>query len=152
MRDRITLLASLFVVLVVATLGPGVFARRGQLIGCSRDLPGCPGNVDEKPFAYAADDGRVEGNAGELLVLYCQPQYHAISVYVLVNSAGVHLTSFEADKVRAAGFPGLSVNLGDQGVVSMRETAGNTYYVTLQGGIAAATGLNTYAKVFHCPF
>lgn len=152
LRERIALLAGLFIILVLATLGPGLIARRGQLIGCSRDLPGCPGDVDEKPFAYLADDGRVEGNAGELLVLYCQPEYHAISVYGLVNSVGVHLTSFEADKVRAAGFPGLSVNLGGQGIVSMRSTAKNTYFVALKGGIAAAAGLDTYAKVFHCVF
>ena len=152
LRDRIAVLVGFFIFLVLATLGPGLIARRGQLIGCSIDVPGCPGSADEKSFAYQADDGRVEGNSGDLIVLYCQPQYRTISVYGIVKGVGVHLTSFDVDAVRAAGVPGLTVNLGEQGVVSMRLTAENTLFIALKGGLVAAAGLDTYAKVFHCAF
>ncbi len=152
MRDRAVVLAGLFMVLVLVTLGAGLVVRRGQLIGCSLDAPGCPGSAERKPFAYQAGDGRVEGNAGDLIVLYCQPQYQAISVYGIVKNAGVQLASFEADKVRAAGAAGLTINLGDNGTASMRLTPDNAYYLVLKGGIVAAAGLDTYAKVFHCAF
>src|SRR5438046_1498005 len=107
LRDRIAVLIGLFIILVLATLGPGLIARRGQLIGYSIDLPGCPGSAEEKPFVLQADDGRVEGNEGDLIAVYCQQKYRAVSVYGIVNNAGLHLTSFEVDKVRAAGVSGL---------------------------------------------
>ena len=152
MRDRIAVLIGFFIILVLATLGPGLIARRGQLIGCSIDLPGCPGSAEEKPFVLQADDGRVEGNEGDLIAVYCQQQYRAVSVYGIVNNAGLHLTSFEVDKVRAAGFSGLTVDLGEQGVVSMKSLADDTFYITLKGGLVAVAGLDIYAKVFRCIF
>ena len=152
MRDRIAVLVGILLLLMLATLGPGLVIRRGQLIGCSVDAPGCPGSADQKSFAYPANDGRVEGNAGDLIVLYCQPKERVISVYGIVNSTGVHLTSFEVDQVRAAGDSGLTVNLGEPGIVSLRFTPNDTFSVVLKGGLVAAAGLDTYAKLFHCVF
>ncbi len=137
---------------MLVTLGPGLITRRGQHIDCLAGAVGCAESAGNDPFDYHADDGRVTGNPGDLIVLYCQRQYRSISIYGIEHGAGIYLASFEVDKLRAAG--ALTTDLGTNGVVSMAwlPASSGVYYVTLKGGLVKAAGLDTYAKLFHCEF
>jgi hypothetical protein len=115
-------------------------------------MPGCPGSADEQSFAYQASDGRVEGNGGDLIVLYCQPKDRSVSVYGIVNGSGVPLATFATDRVRAAGPAGLTVDLRQQGSVSVYLASDKHFIVALKGGLVAAAGLANYVKVFECGF
>ncbi len=151
LRARILLLTGILVLLVIATLGPGLLTRHGQRLDCSAGAIGCPESGSKSPFDYQADDGRVAGNPGDLMVLYCQRQYRNISVYGIDHGAGTFLASFEVDKLRGAG--ALSEDLGAKGVVSMAwMPSSGAYYVVLKGGLVEAAGLDTVAKLFHCDF
>ncbi len=149
LRTRTFLLTGLLILLVLVTLGPGLITRHGQHIECSAGAVGCAG---QNPFDYHADDGRVEGNPGDLIVLYCQRQYRSIGVYGIDHGAGVYLVSFEADKLQAAGTAGLTADLGAKGVVSMARLPSGAYYATFKGGLVTAAGLDRYAKLFRCEF
>lgn len=153
MRDRILLLAGLLILFAVVTLGPGLITRRGQNLDCPPEKVGCGAASSQNiTFDYRPGDGRVEGNAGDLIALYCQREYRKIDVYGIQNSAGRYLDSFEIDKLRAARPSGLSVDLGQQGVVSLAALDSNKFYVALKGGGITSAGLNYYAKVFMCSF
>jgi len=152
-RDRILLLVGLLLLSGLATLGPGLITRRGNGLDCPPEKVGCgAASGQNTTFDYRPGDGRVEGNAGDLIALYCQPKDRKIDVYGIQNSAGRYLASFEVDKLRAARPSGLSVDLGQQGVVSMAALDSDQFYVVLKGGGIAAAGLNYYAKVFTCSF
>ena len=98
MRDRIAVLAAVLVILVLATLGPGLIARRGQLIGCSRDLPGCPGEVDEKPFAYLADDGREVGPGDAQVAARDAADEELLAADVVPGRPGGAVSQFQPDQ------------------------------------------------------
>ncbi len=147
MRARTLLLTGLLIIFVLIVLGPGLLTRHGQRIDCSAEAVGCG---DRNRSDDHADDGRVEGNPGDLIVIYCQPSYRSISVYGLDHGAGIYLASFEADRVRREGT--LTADLGAMGVLSMARTPSGAYYATLKGGLVAAAGLDTYAKLFRCTF
>ncbi len=148
-RARTLLLTGLFALLVLVTLGPGLLTRHGQRMECSAGAVGC---ADRNPIDVQADDGRVPGNPGDLIVLYCQRENRSIGVYGVDHGAGIYLASFEADKLRAAGTPGQSADLGAKGVVSMAWLPSGAYYATFKGGLVTAAGLDRYAKLFHCEF
>ena len=153
MRGRILLLTILLVIFALATLGPGLISRRGQGGDCPPEKVGCGSAANaNNAFDYHPNDGRVAGNAGDVLALYCQPEYRSVAVYGISNSAGAYLTSFEIDKVRAAGPTGLTVDLGPQGVVSMAAQDSGKLYIVLKGGAATAAGLDRFAKLFSCGF
>ncbi len=147
MHARTLLLTGLLVLLVLITLGPGLITRHGQRIDCSAEAVGC---ADKNGLDDYTGDGRVEGNPGDLIIIYCQPPNRNISVYGLDHGAGTYLASFEADKLHAAGT--LTTDLGAKGTVSMAWMPSGAYYATLKGGLVAAAGLDAYAKLFHCNF
>ena len=143
----------LLALFALATLGPGLITRRGQGNDCPPEKVGCGSAANTgNSFDYHPNDGRVEGNAGDLIALYCQRDYRSIAVYGISNSAGTYLTSFEVDKLRAAGPSGLTVDLGQQGRVSMAAQGSDKFYVMLKGGVVAAAGLDRFAKLFSCDF
>ena len=150
MRDRAMLLTGLLVLLALVTIGPGLITRHRQ-DACSATDIGCNTAPDAQDQPVAPD-GRVAGNAGDLIALYCQYRYRNIAVYAIDHSVGVYLTTFSIDALQTAGAHGLTVDLGDKGVASMAMTGFDKFYVTLQGGMIATEGLGIYAKLFTCKF
>src|ERR1700682_1358780 len=101
MRERALLLIGFLALLVLVTIGPGLITRHGQHIVCTAKTIGCADSSGgENPFDYHAADGRVDGNAGDLVALYCQREYRTINVYGIDHNAGIFLASFDVDKLQ----------------------------------------------------
>jgi hypothetical protein len=145
LRDRIALLVVMLGLFAIITLGPGLITRP-DMTYCSPDKVGCA-----TPAVYHAGDGRVAGGAGDLIILYCQPDPPRVDVYTVAGGSGIFLASFKLDDLRAAGPTGQTVDLADKGALSMTVLPSGTLYVAAKGGMIAAAGLNSYAKLFNCP-
>lgn len=98
---------------------------------------------------YVATDGRIEGNAGDRIAVYCR-RTGRIEVWSINDSVGRFLASFKHDAVDAAGKIGLSVQVKDQTVVTIGGDGHGRYWAALHDGSYNATGTGDFAKTFTC--
>lgn len=99
--------------------------------------------------SYQATDGRIDGNAGDRIAIYCR-RTGRIEVWSIIESQGHFLVEFNHNAVDKIGRTGLSVNLGSQGVVTIGGDGQGLYWVSLFGGPGNGSGAGDFAKIFHC--
>jgi hypothetical protein len=98
---------------------------------------------------YTATDGRIDGNAGDRIAIYCR-RTGRIEVWSINESQGRFLVEFNHAVVDAAGRAGLTVKVGNLGTVNIGGDGHGQYWASLYGGPYHATGTGDFAKVFHC--
>lgn len=124
-------------------------ANRG---GNAGDITGDPVNCPAPPQWYNPGDNRVNPQAAERLVVWCNNP-DQIVVYGVNNEAeGFLLTTFSNREVLAAGKKGVFHNLGKMGVVSINEEAPTYFWLAWNGGPYGAYGRDVWAKAFRCQF
>jgi len=114
----------------------------------------CPGlpTITPPPQFFDPKDGRINGQPGDRVVVYCN-QPDQIAVYGVDNNGnGFELAAFSNRDVVAAGQSGVTKNLGATGTVSLMGTAQGNFWLAWNGGSYGANGQGNFAKAFTCAF
>jgi hypothetical protein len=98
---------------------------------------------------YTATDGRINGNAGDRIAIYCRKSGR-IEVWSINDSQGRFLVEFNHTVVDAAGRAGLRIAVGNQGVVTIGGDGQGQYWASIYGGPNNASGTGDFAKTFNC--
>jgi len=101
------------------------------------------------PTWYIATDGRIGGNAGDRIAIYCRKSGR-IEVWSINDSQGHFLVSFNHVAIDTAANKSFSVSIGAQGTVTVGGDGHGLYWAAIHGGSFNATGAGDFAKIFHC--
>jgi hypothetical protein len=100
-------------------------------------------------------DGRVDPLPGDRLAAYCNLNDGTLVIYLVQdNSIGLYGAKFLYKDLLAAGKAGLSVNKGENGVVSVSTDGKGNFWAAWNGGQFKADGNpnHGFAKGFNCTF
>ncbi len=121
------------------------------------EIADCQKQQKDEPKWFDPGDDRVEGKAGDRLVVWINPEpvkgdFQFVVYGVNPEGFGFLLTTFSGKEIRNAGEAGVYHNLGNLGVVSISESSPEYFWLAWSGGPYNANGQGLWAKGFHYVF